>query len=117
MINDEKVEIAIRMRHEGELWVNIARFLGFAVQPIQLQIWKYLYTRNELTLATVRSVWKAPGKYLTTRLPSWSWIETTLGLYLQADGTVIEGKPLNTDRERYNAWGIRMANRAESEST
>jgi hypothetical protein len=100
-ITDDEIETAIQMRYDGKSWVEIGRALGRVhYQSIQIQIWKYLYIRGELNGGIVRSIWMANRYY---RDPSWAWIENRLGFYLQPDGTVTEGKPLNKDR--HNSWG------------
>lgn len=103
-ITDEMVEEAIRMRHDGETWLAIAQQLDCSYyQSIQLQIWKYLYTRGELNGETIKAIWRRHRGVKGGC--SWSWIENTLGLYLQPDGTILEGQPRNRDRSSYGAWG------------
>jgi hypothetical protein len=91
------VEEAIRMRQDGETWTAIAnQFDRPYYQPIQMQIWKYLYLRGELNGEIIKEIWAG-------RCCSWSWIENALGLYLQSDGSILEGEPCN--RDRYGTWG------------
>lgn len=111
-VTDDVVEQSIEMRLSGESWAAIARTFGNSQQSIQLQIWKYLYMRGKLNAAIIKKIWLARGRYLVSGRPSsWAWIERRLGLYLQNDGSVVEGTP--QEGHTIHAWGELVMERRE----